>query len=153
VKELNPADAVVFTTPNDETTTIPLAPRSAADRYLANPEGINQYTVGQKVRFDGKSADGNVIGSMPVMIVDPHSNAHLVTQTKGKRQYEGANRHLPTATVVNERGRQFEAYHHTLRAASSYDADQELLQVLAAAVETNNVAVIDRILGVTHDGD
>lgn len=90
-------------------------------RALDNPEGINQYSKGQTVRFDGKSADGKVQGSMNVKIVDPHSNADKVTRTtttgKKSRSYEGQHIHIPTATVENSRGTQFEAYHHTLKGA------------------------------------
>jgi len=81
----------------------------------------NQYVTGQSVRFDGRSADDRVTGSMPVEIVNPHSNAHLVASVtgKGKRQraYDKEGRqHMPTATVKSSRGTVFEAYHHTLKA-------------------------------------
>jgi 2'-5' RNA ligase len=36
------------------------------------------------------------------------------------------------------------------RAASLDDSEREMLQVLQSAIETNNVVVIDKILGVTH---
>lgn len=85
----------------------------------------NQYTEGQTVRFDGKSADDKVTGSMDVTIVNPHSNKDKVTDVKGTgnraRAYEGANRHLPTATVKSARGTQFEAFHHTLKSLSEAD--------------------------------
>lgn len=82
--------------------------------------------VGGSAQFSGKSADGKFEGTTTVKIVNPHSNAHKVTETKvtGKRtrMYEGANVHIPTATVEMDRSKrglpplQFEAYHHTLKA-------------------------------------
>jgi hypothetical protein len=79
----------------------------------------NQYTEGQVVRFSGTAADNSVTGDMNVKVLNPHSNAHLVTYSEGKgkrfRQYEGATRHLPLATVQTERGNVFEAHHHTLK--------------------------------------
>ena len=68
------------------------------------------------MRFNGKSADGTVEGSLPVEVVNPHSNAAAVTTTKGGRSYEAdGSRHLPTATVRNPRtGKVFEAFEHSL---------------------------------------
>lgn len=87
--------------------------------------GSGPHKAGDTVRFNGKSADGKVDGSMTVKIVNPHSNADKVTQTDTKgRQYAGASRHIPTATVEVDRSKrglppiQFEAYHHTLKGLS-----------------------------------
>jgi hypothetical protein len=85
--------------------------------------GVRGHTTalkaGDMARFDGKSADGKVEGSMDVKIINPHSNVDKVTHTKveGKkhRDYEGAFTHIPTATVQNSRGTVFEAHHFTLQ--------------------------------------
>ena len=83
--------------------------------------GGGQFCAGDVVRFEGDAADKSVIGSMDVTVVDPHSNRAKITHvTTGKRPraYEGATSHIPTARVRNQRGREFEAYHHTLRKKS-----------------------------------
>lgn len=81
------------------------------------------FYAGQRVRFSGHSADNRVNGDMDVNVVHPHSNGHLVTKTEGSgkklREYEGASRHIRTATVKNDRGTQFEAFHHTLSPKAS----------------------------------
>jgi len=73
-----------------------------------------KFQVGDRARFNGTAADRSVIGAMPVTVVHPHSNADKVTHYTGKRSYEGALAHIPAATVKNDRGRHFEAFHHTL---------------------------------------
>jgi hypothetical protein len=95
------------------------ARRFGADDQPRDEHG--RFAAGGRARFDGKSADGKVTGSMDVTVLDPHSNAHEVAQTTGKgkhvRQYDkDGHRHLPTATVKSDRGTIFEAYHHTLQA-------------------------------------
>jgi hypothetical protein len=88
-----------------------------------NHDDKGRFAAGDMVKFNGESADGKFSGLFPVKVINPHSNADKVSHTdKSGRMYEGAFRHLPTATV--ERGerkgnfpvpaRQFEAYHHTL---------------------------------------
>ena len=93
-------------------------------RILGGP-GSGPHKAGDVVRFNGNAASGSVSGSMDVTVINPHSNADKVTSTKveGKRtrQYEGANVHIPTATVEMDRSKRglaplrFEAYHHTLQ--------------------------------------
>lgn len=83
----------------------------------------NQFSEGQTVRFDGKSADDKVNGFMDVKVINTHSNKDKVDRVEGKgrraRIYDKEGRqHLPTATVENSRGKQFEAYHHTLSAVA-----------------------------------
>jgi hypothetical protein len=75
-----------------------------------------KYESGQKVKFEGKSADGSTSGMFEVEVVNPHSNADKVTHTDNRgRMYEGAFSHIPTATVKNTRsGKVFEAHHYTL---------------------------------------
>lgn len=73
------------------------------------------FIAGETVRFDGKAADGTVEGFMDVTVVDPHSNRSKVTHVTRGKPYAGAFSHLPTARVRNQRGREFEAHHHTLR--------------------------------------
>lgn len=96
-------------------------PKQRVRARLAQIHGLMEaaapkFTVGQRVKFDGTSADGRVTGVMPVTIVDPHSNASAVTYTdKRGREYEGARSHLPTATVRNDRGTTFEASHYSLK--------------------------------------
>ena len=95
---------------------------------MSNPEGHNQFTAGQVVRFAGKSADGKVIGAMDVKIINPHSNADQVGHTEGKgskaREYnKDGSRHIPTATVErpaqsDRPAKQFEAHHFALSAIS-----------------------------------
>jgi hypothetical protein len=90
-----------------------------ARKAAAEARKNKEPAAGKTMRFNGRSVKGDVEGSMPVRVVNPHSNAHLVTHTKGGREYEGAYTHLRTATVERpahkERpARQFEAYHHTL---------------------------------------
>jgi hypothetical protein len=82
-----------------------------------------RFAAGESVLFSGKSTDESVIGTMPVKVIVPHSNAHLVTSIdKSGRSYEGAARHIPTATVERAArtgnfpspAKQFDAFHHTL---------------------------------------
>lgn len=86
-------------------------------QFCSGPDDT-KFAPGETVRFDGNAADGSIVGgSMDVTILDPHSNRAAVTQvTKGRKPqaYSGAGRHLPTARVRNARGREFEAFHHTL---------------------------------------
>ena len=81
----------------------------------------SRFSAGQSVRFSGTAVDRSVIGSMPVTVVDPWSNKHHVTHSKGGKHYEGVHKHIPIARV--ERGankysaaKQFEAFHHDLSA-------------------------------------
>jgi len=93
--------------------------------------------VGGSAEFSGKSADGVFEGKTRVTIVNPHSNAHLVTrtETRGKRtrMYEGPHTHLPTATVEVDRSKRglpplrFEAHHHQLKAETPEDTLTQIL--------------------------
>jgi len=108
------------------------AQRTAAAKKIAKGDKPghafhgNQWKEGDSARFEGDSPDGKIMGGgMPVTIVNPHSNADKVTNTdKRGRQYEGAFRHLPTATVKNSRGTVFEAYHHQLSVKKMSRADE-----------------------------
>jgi hypothetical protein len=85
------------------------------------PEG--RFSAGDMARFSGKAADGTISGDLDVKVVNPWSNKDKVTHTdKSGRAYEGANAHIPTASVERPESKgafprpakQFEAYHHTL---------------------------------------
>ena len=77
------------------------------------------YQKGQEVRING-SADGSFSGSAIGTVIDPHSNASEVTDTKGGREYAGAHRHLRKALVEIDRTKRglkplrFEAYEYQL---------------------------------------
>jgi hypothetical protein len=96
--------------------------RSLADINAANRDAHSQdaeLKAGQKMRFNGRSVGGTVEGSMPVSVVNPHSNAAAVTHSKGGKEYEGAFTHIRQAIVERpahkERpAKQFEAHHFTL---------------------------------------
>lgn len=108
-------------------------------RDLSNPEGINQYTAGGRARFDGTSPDGKVSGSLPVTILNPHSNSDKVDRTvktgKRTRMYDkDGQTHLPTATVKTDRGTVFEAHHHQLKALEEAHDDLRAMMLRTAGV-------------------
>jgi hypothetical protein len=90
-----------------------------------------KFAAGDSATISGKSADGKFEGTATVTIVNPHSNADRVTQTKGKRMYEGAVTHIPTATVTLDRSKrglpplEFEAHHHTLTKLASAEVKSQ----------------------------
>jgi hypothetical protein len=122
----------------------------------------NQFTTGGSANFNGKSADGKFEGSAKVTIVDPHSNASLVTNTdKRGRQYEGATTHIPTATVEMDRSKRglpplrFEAPHHTLKALEDrtlhlLGATGQVRTEMVGKVEHLVVPVVALMEGVIH---
>jgi len=81
----------------------------------------NTLQAGQTVRFDGEAVDKSVQGSMLVTVIDPHSNAHLVTHTDGRgRQYADGFTHIPQALVEHmaykgRAARQFTCYTYMLQ--------------------------------------
>lgn len=77
------------------------------------------WRKGQQVHVTG-SVDGSFRGDASAVVIDPHSNASEVTQTKQGREYAGAARHIRKAVVEIDRSKRglkplrFEAYEYQL---------------------------------------
>lgn len=91
------------------------ARRAGGGHAVGSLPSDNKFKPGDKVRVDGTAINNTFSGNAEMEIVNPHANRDQVTHTTGKREYNGAYHHIPTATVKNPRnGKVHEVYHHIL---------------------------------------